>query len=264
MLYLAITLFDIPYTAWASELAHSAEQKKTIFSAKAFMAVLGGLLFYLIPMLPIFESQDITPETLKVTTLVGLTILIPGIFIVLRWIPSPPVIATPEANRLSQTGSDGRHARHAQKPALSDGSDSPPASDHELKHLVRADFYLRRQLFRDGRPVRQSFSCHHDSGFGIHPFMESRFALVRQKANLPDWRRDDYYQLHLYRYSELRRSQLHRPADSQNDSILRLYRVYCTDTGHAERMYRLRHLEGRHRAQRQLFLYLSIFLRKNP
>ena len=101
MLYLAITLFDIPYTAWASELAHSAEQKKTIFSAKAFMAVLGGLLFYLIPMLPIFESQDITPETLKVTALVGLAILIPGVFIVLRWIPSPPVIASPEANRLS-------------------------------------------------------------------------------------------------------------------------------------------------------------------
>jgi len=63
--YLAFTLFQIPHLAWANEIAISSEQKTKLYGFRSLAAFLGTLLFFTLPMLPFFENNNFTPETLK-------------------------------------------------------------------------------------------------------------------------------------------------------------------------------------------------------
>jgi|GEM_PF-326524 len=65
--YLAFTLFDIPHYAWASELATSSAGKSKIYSIQGVAGYIGLAIFYTIPLLPFFESTEITPYTLKIS-----------------------------------------------------------------------------------------------------------------------------------------------------------------------------------------------------
>ena len=75
--YLAWTLFEIPHLAWPSELAKTSESKSRIYTFRNMANYSGWLLFYCIPLLPIFESRAITPETLKVLILVVGIMMVP-------------------------------------------------------------------------------------------------------------------------------------------------------------------------------------------
>ena len=63
--YLAWTLFEIPHMAWGSELATDAKSKNKVFSFRAMGVTVGGALFFAIPLLPFFETSEITPDTLR-------------------------------------------------------------------------------------------------------------------------------------------------------------------------------------------------------
>ena len=65
--FLAWTLFEIPHLAWANDLALKAEDKLKIFSMRTAAYYLGLLLFYLVPLLPFFDTNNITPDTLRVS-----------------------------------------------------------------------------------------------------------------------------------------------------------------------------------------------------
>ena len=69
--YFSWSLFEIPHLAWAANLAPSSQEKSLIFSYRSAFGSCGVLLFYCIPLLPFFESQDITPETLKVSVVIS-------------------------------------------------------------------------------------------------------------------------------------------------------------------------------------------------
>lgn len=62
--YLAWTLFEIPHLAWGAELAPDSLRKNKIYSVRALCGAVGGFLFYVLPLLPLFETRDITPRTL--------------------------------------------------------------------------------------------------------------------------------------------------------------------------------------------------------
>ena len=53
-LYLAMTLFEIPTCAWASELALSSTDKAKIFSFRSVAGSLGMVCFYLVPLVAVF------------------------------------------------------------------------------------------------------------------------------------------------------------------------------------------------------------------
>lgn len=67
--YFSWTLFEIPHLAWASELAATSDEKVQIFSYRSIAGYMGLILFYTVPLLPIFETQAITPETLKLSVI---------------------------------------------------------------------------------------------------------------------------------------------------------------------------------------------------
>ena len=87
-LYLAMTLFEIPHSAWASELASTSTDKAKIFSVRSVAGSLGMVCFYLVPLLPFFATQDITPETLKVSVISAAVLMLPLLYLCLNNTPS--------------------------------------------------------------------------------------------------------------------------------------------------------------------------------
>ena len=88
MFYMSQTLFEISHSAWASELAPTATDKSKIFSLRSMSAYLGLSLFYAVPLLPFFDSRDITPETLKVSVIAAGFLMLPLLYMCLKITPN--------------------------------------------------------------------------------------------------------------------------------------------------------------------------------
>lgn len=86
--YLAMTLFLIPYLAWANEFTTRSKDKTLVFSAQFMTLQFGAALFYLIPLLPFFISTDITPEILKISAICGSCLLTAGLLVAVIFVPS--------------------------------------------------------------------------------------------------------------------------------------------------------------------------------
>lgn len=77
LFYLGWTLFEIPHMTWGGELAVCSTQKGGVYSFRIGAGYFGLVLFYSIPLLPFFESNAITPETLRFCGIAGpLTLLL--------------------------------------------------------------------------------------------------------------------------------------------------------------------------------------------
>ena len=88
--YLAMTLFSIPYMAWANEFTETSEDKTLVFSMVGIVGSVGSAMFYVLPLLPFFVTTEITPQILNVSVLLGAFILVPGVFLALKLVPSGP------------------------------------------------------------------------------------------------------------------------------------------------------------------------------
>lgn len=88
LFYFAWTLLEIPHLAWGSELANSAKEKNKIFSFRASSTLMGILLFYLIPLLPFFASNEFTPETLQWTVIGAGLGMLPALYCCVKVIPN--------------------------------------------------------------------------------------------------------------------------------------------------------------------------------
>ena len=77
MFYLSWTLFELPHMAWASKFARTSDEKARAYGFRSFSGYLGLLAFYTIPLLPIFETRSITPETLEFSVIVASILTIP-------------------------------------------------------------------------------------------------------------------------------------------------------------------------------------------
>ena len=85
--YLGYTLFEIPHLTLAGELANTSDEKNSLYSWRVAFMFLGGLLFYILPLLPAFETTEITPETLRWSVIFGGVLMIPLLFICVFKLP---------------------------------------------------------------------------------------------------------------------------------------------------------------------------------
>ena len=77
MFYLGWTLLEIPHLAWGADIAITSSDRNRIYSLRTGATSLGILLFYAVPFLPFFPSQEFTPQTLEWAALfAGLLMLI--------------------------------------------------------------------------------------------------------------------------------------------------------------------------------------------
>ena len=96
LFYFALTTVMIPMYAWASELYSDSVERTSLFTAVSFAGIVGGLLFYLIPFLPLFETSEITPETLRVSVVIGSILLLVGMYCALKYVPNGPLMVAEE------------------------------------------------------------------------------------------------------------------------------------------------------------------------
>lgn len=87
VLYFGWTLYEIPHIAWASDMSFEPKAKTRIFSYRVAAGYTGLFVFYVMPLLPFFSTNEITPETLKWSALVSIAILLPSVYFSLRWVP---------------------------------------------------------------------------------------------------------------------------------------------------------------------------------
>ena len=86
--YLSFTLFEIPHMAWGSELASDSQEKNRVYGMRAFCGVLGTLLFFAMPLLPWFETDEFTPQTLKWSVLVAGSMALPLLYLCIKTVPN--------------------------------------------------------------------------------------------------------------------------------------------------------------------------------
>ena len=98
LFYLAFTVYYIPFLAWSRELTQNSTERAWIFSLMSASQQLSGVIFYLVPFLPIFASAEVTPQTLKVIALVGALLILVTTFWALRHVPNGSVGPSEENN----------------------------------------------------------------------------------------------------------------------------------------------------------------------
>lgn len=69
--YVAWSLIDIPHAAWGSTLAGDYYGRARVYSYRTAAVFCGLTGFFAIPLLPLFQSNQYTPETMKWTVYVG-------------------------------------------------------------------------------------------------------------------------------------------------------------------------------------------------
>lgn len=101
--YLALTIFHIPYMAWANEFTENSGDKTRVFSLIYMAQQSSGALFYMLPLLPFFSTREVTPEILKVSVFLAVGFLVSGIILALKVVPNGPAhIALPTEDAQGQ------------------------------------------------------------------------------------------------------------------------------------------------------------------
>lgn len=86
--YFSWTLFEIPHLSWGAELARTSQEKTKVYSLRAAAGWCGVLLFYLVPLLPFFETQAFTPQTLYWAVIGTGFIMLPLLYLCIKKTPN--------------------------------------------------------------------------------------------------------------------------------------------------------------------------------
>lgn len=78
--YFSWTLFEIPHLAWGADLEPHSQARNKIYSFRLAGLFLGQILFYSVPLLPFFTSNEFTPQTLKWSVFAAGLIMLPLLF----------------------------------------------------------------------------------------------------------------------------------------------------------------------------------------
>ena len=87
LFYLGSTLFNIPHFAWGNEISGSAKSSTRIFTCRALMVALGGMIFYSIPQLPFFETTEFTPKVLRWAVVISGVLIVPSLILCVYFVP---------------------------------------------------------------------------------------------------------------------------------------------------------------------------------
>ncbi|MGD2132158.1 MAG: MFS transporter [Maricaulaceae bacterium] len=88
--YLGFTIYSVPHLIWGGEIAPESDQKKRVFAFHTAAGYTGLVLFYALPLLPIFETSEITPDTMRLSMIVGAVFMVPALLACLRLVPEGP------------------------------------------------------------------------------------------------------------------------------------------------------------------------------
>lgn len=70
---------EIAHATWGSELTMDYQRRAVVFGTRTVMVNLGFILFYALPLLPLFSSSGYTPEELKAAAVLGAIVTAVGL-----------------------------------------------------------------------------------------------------------------------------------------------------------------------------------------
>lgn len=86
--FIGFTLFEIPHLAWGGEISLGSLAKTKTYSLRTAAGFSGLVLFYSIPLLPIWESKDITPQTLEFSAVASGLLMLPLLYFCITRVPN--------------------------------------------------------------------------------------------------------------------------------------------------------------------------------
>lgn len=92
--YLGYTLFEIPHLAWGGEISNDTHAKTQTFNLRTAAGFAGLALFYSIPLLPIWESREITPAKLQFASISAGLLMLPLLYLCMKKVPSGTLLKT--------------------------------------------------------------------------------------------------------------------------------------------------------------------------
>lgn len=86
--YFSYTLFEIPHLAWGGDLSVGSIDKNKTYGLRSVALLFGALLFFSIPLLPLFETNEFTPQTLKLAVIIAASLMLPLLLICAKYAPN--------------------------------------------------------------------------------------------------------------------------------------------------------------------------------
>lgn len=87
LFYLAWTLVEIPHLAWGAEVTKSHNDRNKIYSFRALSVSAGLLIFFLVPLFPIFETNEFTPQSLQITAILACVCMPVALYFCMKLVP---------------------------------------------------------------------------------------------------------------------------------------------------------------------------------
>jgi GPH family glycoside/pentoside/hexuronide:cation symporter len=92
-MYVGYTMMDISHRSWGVELSHDYVERSRISTYIAVMTMIGFFAFLAIPLLPFFESSEMTAEVFTVIS-IGIVVLLPALVLL-------AVFTVPDGKRIA-------------------------------------------------------------------------------------------------------------------------------------------------------------------
>ena len=106
----AWTVMSIPQLAWGAGISSDKKGRSQRFSYRAIAVKASMLLFFLIPLLPFFETTEITPETFEFCVYLSWVVMPICVGLCVFWVPDAKT-TTRQEDKTEQPASKKQHLR---------------------------------------------------------------------------------------------------------------------------------------------------------
>ncbi len=86
--YFAVTLVHIPHMSMGPDLSNRSSERTKIYGFRTLGSYIGLTLYKFIPLLPLFATTAITPETIRFTVILSICVMFPFIYMFIKYVPS--------------------------------------------------------------------------------------------------------------------------------------------------------------------------------
>jgi len=88
VVYLGWTLFEIPHSAWLSELTHDYARRASLASFRTVANFVGWAVFLALPLLPVFQSSEMTPRVTALASWIIVLVFPAAVLVAVMVLPS--------------------------------------------------------------------------------------------------------------------------------------------------------------------------------
>jgi len=95
LFYVSWTMMEIPFKSWGAEITRDYRERSKVVTIRSMVGTAGGITFLAIPLLPFFETTEITAEVLEVAAYIVMILLPILIMVTVFLVPqgAPTLIA---------------------------------------------------------------------------------------------------------------------------------------------------------------------------